>query len=52
MQTSVSTIKATEKKSTISVENVIDPYWYSILKKILSVTGTCLGFVNNCHGKR
>ena len=26
MQTSVSTIIATEKKSTISVENVIDPY--------------------------
>ena len=26
MQTSVSTITATEKKSTTSVENVIDPY--------------------------
>ena len=52
MQTSVSTIIATEKKSTISVANVIDPIRYSILDKILSVTATCLRFVNNCHGKR
>ena len=52
MQTSVSTIIAMGKKLTISVENVIDPYRYSTLKKILSVTATCLRFVNNCHGKR
>ena len=52
MQTSaVSTIIATEKKSTISVENVIDPYRYSTLEKILSVTATCLRFINNCHRK-
>ena len=50
MQTSVSTIIATERKSTISVENVIEPYRYST-EKILSVTATCLRFVNNCHGK-
>ena len=43
MRTSaVSTIIATEKKSTISVENVIDPYRYSTLEKILSATATCL----------
>ena len=42
MQTSVSTIIATEKKSKISVENVIDPYQYSTFEKILSVTATCL----------
>ena len=53
MRTSaVSTIVATEKKSTISVENVIDPYRYSTLEKILSVTATCLRFTNNCHQKR
>ena len=51
MQTSVSTIIATEKKSTISVENVTEPYRYSTLEKVLSVTATCLRFVNNCHGK-
>ena len=38
----VSTIIATEKKSTVSVENVIDPYRYSTLDKILSATATCL----------
>ena len=43
MQTStVSIIIATVKKSTISVENVIDPYRYSTLEKILSVIATCL----------
>ena len=52
MQTSISTIIATEKKSPISVENLIDPYRYSTLEKILSVTATYLRFVNNCHGKR
>ena len=53
MQTSaVSTIIATEKKATISVENVIDPYRYSTLENILSVTATCLRFINNCHRKR
>ena len=30
----VLTIKTIEKKLTISVENVIDPYWYSTLEKI------------------
>ena len=50
MRTSaVSTIIATEKKSTISV---IDPYQYSTPEKILSVTATCLRFINNCHRKR
>ena len=52
MQTSVSTIAATEKKSTTSVENVIDPYRYSTFRKILTVTAACLRFVNSCHGKR
>ena len=47
----VSTIIATEKKSTISVENVIGPYRYSTLKKILRVTATRLRFINNCHRK-
>ena len=49
---SVSSIIATEKKSTISVENVIDPYRYSTLEKILSVTATSLQFINNFHRKR
>ena len=48
----VSTIVATEKKSTISVENVVDPYRYSTLEKILSVTTTYLQFINNYHRKR
>ena len=48
----VSTIIVTEKKSTISIENVIDPYQYSTLENILSVTATCLRFINNCHRKR
>ena len=52
MQTSVSAIIATEKKSAISVENVMDPYRYSTLENILSVTGTCFRFVNKCHRKR
>ena len=52
MQTSaVSTIIATEKKSMILVENVIDPYQYSTLEKILIVTATCLLFTNNYHQK-
>ena len=42
MQTSISTIIATEKKSPISVENLIDPYRYITLEKILSVTATYL----------
>ena len=52
IQTSVSTIIATEKKLTNSVENVIDPHRYSTLEKVLSVTATCFRFVNNCHEKR
>ena len=38
----VSTIIAMIKKLTLSVESVIDPYQYSALEKILSVTATCL----------